>query len=189
MRQSWPSKLLISTGSCISPNMPKRCGPAQKSRVCGPSARPVLKGLAADSYEQAVNQQVYEARAAHQPALAEDNQAETYLATQKQKHEHWQAETIRRHHILEKALSALSQSLEKHFLDLAQLTALLKKDDGWLTEQKTAQSAQERALQEAAALSKVKKPGTGSVMQASRPELVRKSPMPSRLSYKSAGRN
>ncbi|MGZ8184070.1 MAG: SbcC/MukB-like Walker B domain-containing protein [Methylobacter sp.] len=113
-------------------------------------------GLGADSYEQAINQQVHEARAAHQTALDEVNQAETYLATQKQNHEHWQAETIRRHHILEKALSALSQSLEKHSLDLEQLTELLKKDDVWLAEQKAVMAARERALQEAAALLNVK---------------------------------
>jgi exonuclease SbcC len=115
-----------------------------------------FNGLAADSYEQTINQKVQQARTDHQTALDEVNQAETYLATHKQNHQHWQAEAIRRHNNLEKALSALNQSLEKHSLDLEQLIELLKKDDAWLAEQKAIRAARERTLQEAAALLKVK---------------------------------
>lgn len=116
----------------------------------------VLPMLTADSYEQTVNQNLQTARAAHQQAGHTVNQAETELATHQQDQQHWQAETGRRYSNLEKALSALKQSLEKQALDLEQLSRLLEKNEHWLAEQKTHMAALERALQESAAILKVK---------------------------------
>ncbi|MDO9270887.1 MAG: AAA family ATPase [Methylobacter sp.] len=116
----------------------------------------VLPMLTADSYEQTVNQNLQTARAAHQQAGHTVNQAETELATHQQDQQHWQAETGRRYSNLEKALSALNQSLEKQALDLEQLSRLLEKNEHWLAEQKTQMAALERALQESAAILKVK---------------------------------
>ena len=104
----------------------------------------VLPSVTADSFEQTVNQNVQAARAAQQQAGHTVNQAETELATHKQKQQHWQIETGRRHNNLEKALRALNQSLEKLAIDLEQLSGLLEKDDGWLAEQKTQMAALER---------------------------------------------
>ncbi|MDP1771503.1 MAG: AAA family ATPase [Methylobacter sp.] len=116
----------------------------------------VLPRVTADSYEQTINQNVQAARAAHQQAGHTVSQAETELATHKQNQQHWQTETGRRYSNLGKALSALNQSLEKQAIDLEQLSRLLEKDDLWLAEQKTQMAALERALQESAALVKVK---------------------------------
>ena len=106
----------------------------------------VLPRVTADSYEQTVNQNVQAARAAHQQAGNTVSQAETELATHKQNQQHWQTETGRRYSNLEKALSALNQSLEKQAIDLEQLSRLLEKDERWLAEQKTQMAALERAL-------------------------------------------
>ncbi|MCK9397582.1 MAG: AAA family ATPase, partial [Methylobacter sp.] len=116
----------------------------------------VLPNVTADSYEQTVNQNVQAARAAHQQAGNSVSQAETELATHKQNQQHWQTETGRRYGNLEKALSALNQSLQKQGIDLEQLSRLLEKDERWLAEQKTQMAALERALQESLALVKVK---------------------------------
>jgi len=116
----------------------------------------VLPNVTADNYEQSVNQNVQTARAAHQQAGNRVNQAETELATHKQNQQHWQTETGRRYSNLEKALSALNQSLEMQAIDIEQLSRLLEKDAPWLAEQKTQMAALERALQESAALLKVK---------------------------------
>ncbi|HEY8097773.1 MAG TPA: AAA family ATPase [Methylobacter sp.] len=116
----------------------------------------VLPNVTADSYEQTINQNVQAARIAHQQAGHTVSQAETELATHKQNQQHWQTETGRRYSNLEKALSALNQSLEKQAIDLEQLSRLLEKDERWLAEQKTKMAALERALQESAALLKVK---------------------------------
>jgi len=116
----------------------------------------VLPRLTADSYEQTVNQSLQAARAAHQQAGHTVSQAETELATHKQNQQHWQTETGRRYDNLEKALSALNQSLEKQAIDLEQLSRLLEKDEHWLAAQKAQMAALERGLQESAALLKVK---------------------------------
>jgi exonuclease SbcC len=70
--------------------------------------------------------------------------------------QHWQIETGRRLSNLEKALTELSQALEKHTINLEQLSDLLKQDEAWLSEQRTRMQALERALQESTALLKVK---------------------------------
>ncbi|MDD4905706.1 MAG: AAA family ATPase [Methylobacter tundripaludum] len=116
----------------------------------------VLPRITADSYEQTVNQSLQAARAAHQQAGHTVSQAETELATHKQNQQHWQTETGRRYSNLEKALSALNQSLEKQAIDLEQLSRLLEKDEHWLTIRKTQMATLERGLQESAALLKVK---------------------------------
>jgi len=116
----------------------------------------VLPRLTADSYEQTVNQSLQAARAAHQQAGHTVSQAETALATHKQNQQHWQTETGRRYDNLEKALSALNQSLEKQTIDLEQLSRLLEKDEHWLAVRKTQMATLERGLQESAALLKVK---------------------------------
>jgi len=116
----------------------------------------VLPRLTADSYEQTVNQSLQVARAAHQQAGHTVSQAETELATHKQNQQHWQTETGRRYSNLEKALSALNQSLEKQAIDLEQLSRLLEKDEHWLAAQKAQMATLERGLQESAALLKVK---------------------------------
>jgi len=116
----------------------------------------VLPRITADSYEQTVNQSLQAARAAHQQAGHTVSQAETELATHKQNQQHWQTETGRRYDNLEKALSALNQSLEKQAINLEQLSRLLEKDEHWLAAQKAQMATLERALQESAALLKVK---------------------------------
>ena len=116
----------------------------------------VLPSVTADSFEQTVNQNVQTARATQQQAGHAVNQAETELATHKQNQQHWQTEAGRRYGNLEKALSALNQSLEKQAIDLEELSGLLEKDDGWLTERKAQMAALERSLQESLALLKVK---------------------------------
>ncbi|HEY8036197.1 MAG TPA: SbcC/MukB-like Walker B domain-containing protein [Methylobacter sp.] len=116
----------------------------------------VLPSVTADSYEQTINQNIQAAKAGHQQAGNSVSQAETELATHKQNQQHWQTETGRRCDNLEKALSALNQSLEKQGIDLEQLSLLLEKDEHWLAEQKTQMAVLERALQESAALLKVK---------------------------------
>ncbi|MFA5016187.1 MAG: SbcC/MukB-like Walker B domain-containing protein, partial [Methylobacter sp.] len=116
----------------------------------------VLPRVTADSYEQTVNQSLQAARTAHQQAGHTVSQAETALATHKQNQQHWQIETGRRYDNLEKALSALNQSLEKQAIDLEQLSRLLEKDQHWLAVRKTQMATLERGLQESAALLKVK---------------------------------
>jgi len=116
----------------------------------------VLPRVTADSYEQTVNQSLQAARTAHQQAGHTVSQAETELATHKQNQQHWQTETGRRYDNLEKALSALNQSLEKQAIDLEQLSRLLEKDEHWLAVWKTQMATLERGLQESAALLKVK---------------------------------
>jgi exonuclease SbcC len=116
----------------------------------------VLPSVTADSFEQTVNQDVQVARAAQQQAGHAVNQAETELATHKQNQRHWQTEAGRRYGNLEKSLSTLNQSLEKQAIDVEQLSGLLEKDDGWLTERKAQMAALERSLQESLALLKVK---------------------------------
>ncbi|MDP3877665.1 MAG: AAA family ATPase [Methylobacter sp.] len=116
----------------------------------------VLPGLSADHYEQALNQKVQDARSAQQQAGNAVNQAETTLATEQQNQQHWHSETERRHGNLEKASSALNQALDKQAITREQLSGLLGKDEHWLAQQKTATATLERALQEAAALLKVK---------------------------------
>lgn len=116
--------------------------------------------LAADSFEQGINQTVHTARAAHQQASNAITQLEKELASfqqqQQQQQQHWQIETSRRLGNLGKALTTLNQALEKHTINLEQLTELLKQDEVWLSEQKTRMLALERALQESTALLKVK---------------------------------
>jgi exonuclease SbcC len=116
----------------------------------------VLPNATADSYEETVNQNVQIARASHLLAVNTVSQAETELAAHKQNQQHWQAETGRRYSNLDKALTALNLSLEKQAIDLEQLSRLLEKDEHWLSEQKTRMAVLERALQESAALLKVK---------------------------------
>jgi len=116
----------------------------------------VLPKMTADSYEQTVNQNVLTARACHQQAGNSVSQAEAELASHKQNQQHWQTETGRRYSNLEKALSALNQSLQKQAIDLEQLSRLLEKDEQWLIEQKNQMTVLERALQESSALLKVK---------------------------------
>lgn len=116
----------------------------------------VLPKMTADSYEQTINQNVQTARTAQQQAGNNVSQAETELATHKQNQQHWQTETGRRYSNLEKAQSVLNQSLEKQAIDLGQLSPLLEKDQHWLAEQKAQMEALERALQQSAALLKVK---------------------------------
>ncbi len=116
----------------------------------------VLPGLSADHYEQALNQKVQDARSAQQQAGNAVNQAETTLATEQQNQQHWHSETERRHGNLEKASSALNQALDKQAITRDQLSGLLNKDEHWLAQQKTATATLERALQEAAALLKIK---------------------------------
>ncbi len=116
----------------------------------------VLPKMTADSYEQTVNQNVQTARACHQQAGNSVSQAETALASHKQNQLHWRTETGRRYDNLEKALSALNQSLQKQAIDVEQLSRLLEKDEHWLIEQKNQMTALERGLQESAALLKVK---------------------------------
>jgi exonuclease SbcC len=116
----------------------------------------VLPNVTAGSYEQSVNQNVQAARTAHQQAGHTVSQAETELATHKQNQQHWQTETGRRYSNLEKALSALNQSLQKQAIDLEQLSRLLEKDELWLAAQKIQMATLERALQESVALLKVK---------------------------------
>ena len=116
----------------------------------------VLPEMTADSYEQTLNQNLQSARVVHQQAGNSVNQAETELAAQQQNQQHWQTETGRRHGNLDKALNTLSQSLHKQCIDLDQLSRLLEQDEHWLSEQKSRMAALERALQESAALLKVK---------------------------------
>ena len=112
--------------------------------------------LAADSYEQSINQKVHAARAAHQQASDAVTQLEKELASLQQQQQHWQIETSRRQSNLVKALATLNQALEKHMINLEQLSELLKQDEIWLSGQKTSMHALERALHESAALLKVK---------------------------------
>jgi len=116
----------------------------------------VLPNVSADSYEQSVNQNAQSARTAHQQAGNTVSQAETELAAHKQAQQHWQAEVGRRYDNLEKAISTLNQSLEKHAIDLEQLSRLLEKDEHWLAEHKTQMAELERTLQESLALLKIK---------------------------------
>jgi len=116
----------------------------------------VLPNVSADSYEQTVNQNVQSARTAHQQAGNTVSQAETELAAHKQAQQHWQTELGRRHDNLDKAVSALNQSLQKQAIDLEQLSRLLEKDEHWLSEQKTQMAMLEHVLQEASVLLKVK---------------------------------
>lgn len=112
--------------------------------------------LGADSYEQSINQKVHAARVAHQQASNAVTQLEKELASLQQQQQHWQIETSRRKNNLEKALITLNQALAKHSINLEQLSELLKQDEVWLTGQKTGMQTLERALQESAALVKVK---------------------------------
>ena len=112
--------------------------------------------LSADSFEQSINQKVLTARAAHQQAGNAVTQLEKDLASLQQQQQHWQIETGRRLGNRDKALSTLNQALEKHTINLEQLTELLKQDEVWLSEQKTRMQALERALHESTALLKVK---------------------------------
>ncbi|MGZ5012981.1 MAG: AAA family ATPase [Methylobacter sp.] len=116
----------------------------------------VLPSITVDIYEKTISQNVQAARAVHQQAGHTVNQSETELATHKQNQQHWQTEADRRYSNLEKALSLLNRSLEKQAIDLEQLSGLLEKDDGWLTEHKAQMAALERSLQESLALLKVK---------------------------------
>ncbi|MDO9168355.1 MAG: AAA family ATPase [Methylobacter sp.] len=116
----------------------------------------VLPKISADDYQQSINQSLQTARAAHQQAGQAVSQVETGLATCKQNQLHWQIETGRRYGNLEKALSALNQSLEKQAINLEQLSRLLEKDEHWLAAQKTKMAALERTLQESLALLTVK---------------------------------
>ncbi|MCK9635183.1 MAG: AAA family ATPase [Methylobacter tundripaludum] len=116
----------------------------------------VLPNATASSYEQTVNQNVQGARASHLLTVNTVNQAETELAAHQQNRQHWQAETGRRYSNLDKALSALNQSLEKQAIDIEQLSRLLEKDEHWLSERKNQMAVLERDLQESAALLKVK---------------------------------
>ncbi|PPK72860.1 exonuclease SbcC [Methylobacter tundripaludum] len=116
----------------------------------------VLPNATADIYQQTINQNVQTARAGHLLAVNTVNQAETELAAHKQNQQHWQAETGRRYSNLEKALTELNLSLEKQAIDLDQLSRLLEKDEHWLSERKNQMAVLERALQESAALLKVK---------------------------------
>lgn len=116
----------------------------------------VLPNVTADNYEQTINRNLQDARAAHQQAGNGVSQTETELASHKQNQQHWQAETGRRYSNLEQALSALNLSLAKQAIDLEQLSELLQKDQRWLAEQKNRMATLERSLQESAALVKVK---------------------------------
>ena len=116
----------------------------------------MLPKVTADGYEQTINQNAQTARAAHQQAGNAVNQAETELASHKQDRQHWQTESDRRYSNLEKALNVLNLALEKQAINLEQLSLLLEKDERWLAAQKTQMAALERALQESAALLKVK---------------------------------
>ncbi len=116
----------------------------------------LLPKLSADSYEQSVNQKVQAARTAQQQADHAVSQVETELASHKQTQQHWQSEAGRRYNNLEKALSALNQSLDKQAIDVKQLSQLLEKDELWLAEQKTKMTVLERVLQESSSLLKVK---------------------------------
>ena len=116
----------------------------------------VLPKATADNYEQTINQNLQTARAAHLQAGNSVNQAETELASHKQTQLHWQTESGRRYGNLEKALNTLNQALHKQAIDLEQLSRLLEQDQHWLAEQKTRMAALERAVQESAALLKVK---------------------------------
>lgn len=117
---------------------------------------PAADGETADGYEQALNQKAQDARAAHEQAVNVAGQAETDLAAQQQNRRHWQAETDRRSGNLDKARAALEQALAKQGIDLESLKPLLEKDEAWLSEQKASRTALEIALQESAALLKVK---------------------------------
>jgi exonuclease SbcC len=112
--------------------------------------------LSADNYERNINQTVLTARAAHQQASNAATQLEKELASLQQQQQHWQIETSRRLSNLETALTTLNDALEKHAINLEQLTELLRHDEAWLAEQKTRMQALERALQESTALLKVK---------------------------------
>ncbi len=112
--------------------------------------------LSADSYEQSLNETVSAARTAHQQAGSAATQLEKELASLLQQQQHWQIETSRRLGNQEKALTTLNLALEKHAINLEQLTELLKHDEVWLTGQKTRMEALERTLQESSALLKVK---------------------------------
>ena len=112
--------------------------------------------LTADSYELRIDQHVVAARTAHQQAADAVTQTEQELAGLQLRQQHWQLESARRRVNLEQALAALNKGLEKHALNLEQLSELLKYDEVWLQEQKTGMLALERALQESAALLAVK---------------------------------
>jgi exonuclease SbcC len=112
--------------------------------------------LSADSFEQSINQTVHTVRAAHQQASNTVTQLEKELASLQQQQQHWQIETGRRLGNRDKALTTLNQVLEKHTINLEQLSELLKHDDIWLSEQKTSMQSLERALHESTALLKVK---------------------------------
>jgi len=114
------------------------------------------KKLSADSLEQSINQKVLTARAAHQQAGNAVMQLEKDLASLQQQQQHWHIETGRRLGNLGKALSTLNQALEKHTINIEQLTELLKQDEAWLSDQKTRMLALERTLHESTALLKVK---------------------------------
>ncbi len=116
----------------------------------------LLPNVTANSYEQTLNQKLLEAKTTHLQAGVTVNKVETELATCKQNQQHWQTETDRRSCNLEKAFSALNQSLEKLAIDQEQLNLLLEKDSRWLAEQKTNMAGLERLLQESIALVKVK---------------------------------
>ncbi|MGJ0491337.1 AAA family ATPase [Methylobacter sp.] len=117
---------------------------------------PEANGGTANSYEQALNRKVQDARATYEQAVNIAGQAETDLATQQQNRRHWQTETDRRSGNLDKAQAMLNEALVKQGIDLDGLKQLLEKDEAWLSEQKASRAALEHALREAAALLKVK---------------------------------
>ncbi len=116
----------------------------------------LLPGVTADHYEQNLKQKLQDSRAVQQQAGNAVNQAQTALATEQQNRQHWQSETDRRYRNLETALNTLNQALEKQAITLEQLSGLLGKDADWLAQQKTATATLQSALQEAAALLKIK---------------------------------
>lgn len=116
----------------------------------------LLPGVAADSYELSVNQNVQAARAAQQQGVNQVGQAETELAAHAQNRQHWQAEADRRYDSLQQASIALEQAMQKQAIDFEQLSGLLEQDELWLAEQKSRIEALEQTLQEAAALLKIK---------------------------------
>ncbi|MCX7097476.1 MAG: AAA family ATPase [Methylococcales bacterium] len=111
--------------------------------------------VTADSYEQSIKQAVTLARAAQQQASEKVTDLEKELARLQQQQAHWQQEAERRNGQLQQAKAALELGLEKHAIDLEQLSQLLTHDDEWLSAQQAKMQALEQGLQEALALLKV----------------------------------
>lgn len=112
--------------------------------------------LSADAYENNIHQQVSAARTAQQQQLAQLNQIDNELASQKSQQQHWQQESQRRYHVLNQAHAALTLALSQQQIDFTQLNTLLAYDSLWLTTEKTRLADLDLALQEATALVSIK---------------------------------